>query len=1000
MFTRISVLTFLGLLFISNAFAQNITITGVVTDAADRSAIPAVSIQVKGTTSGTQTDASGRYSINAPSNSTLVFTYIGYTTREVPVNNQTSVNIALQSDVQNLEQVVVVGYGTQRKIDVTGSVSTVKGEDITKQASVNPVSSLQGRVAGVNITNNGAPGSSPQITIRGTGTIYGNTGVLYVVDGVWYDDINFLNPADIANISILKDASSQSIYGIRAANGVVLVTTNRGKRGDATVNYNGYVGIQSVTNAVDMTNATEYATAVNELYGLLNQPALFANTNLGEGTNWRDVILRDAMVTNHQISVNGGGEKSTYNLSLGYLNQDGNVENNNYKRYTARLSSDFQIFEPLKVGYNVTGSSSASKDAPGSIFRGLYAASPVVPVFNADGSYGDPNSFNLGNGSNMNPQATLDFYNQRTARYKVTGNVFAELKFLKDFTFKTSFGGDFGQDEVRSYTPKYFATTAQNATISVLGVNRVETRNWIIENTLSYDKKIEDHNFTVLLGQTAQRFKSYSLNASAQNVPFNSDADLYLSLGDAASRVINDSGSLNTAASYFGRVNYSFANKYLLNASLRADGASQFFGGDDMWGYFPSIGAGWVITNEEFMKDQKIFTNLKLRGSWGKVGNAGVPINPTTQLVSQGAGLIAFFGGLPYTGAGITTLVPPAIFWERSAGTDIGLEMGFMKNRLNVELDYYNKTTEQAIFDIPIFGSLGTSNSRLIGNQADFRNRGFEFSATWSDKTAGDLTYSISANLGINNNKVLNVTTGNNPIYAGGTGLVSGALATRTVAGRPIGEFFGYQVAGIFQSNEEAAASPQAGTTAGDFKYVDQNGDGLIDGRDRISLGNPNPKYNYGVNTNFAYRNFDLTIDVQGVAGVDIYNANLGYRFGNENFTKEFFDNRWTGPGSTNTYPSAKIGGATNYLPNDFYVESGAYVRLRNVQLGYSLPSELVNKWKMRKFRVFANAQNALNFFGYRGFSPEVGGSPTNAGIDANVYPLFATYNVGVNVTF
>jgi len=391
---------------------------------------------------------------------------------------------------------------------------------------------------------------------------------------------------------------------------------------------------------------------------------------------------------------------------------------------------------------------------------------------------------------------------------------------------------------------------------------------------------------------------------------------------------------------------------------------------------------------------------LKLRGSWGKVGNAGVPINPTTQLVSQGAGLIAFFGGLPYTGAGITTLVPPAIFWERSAGTDIGLEMGFMKNRLNVELDYYNKTTEQAIFDIPIFGSLGTSNSRLIGNQADFRNRGFEFSATWSDKTAGDLIYSISANLGINNNKVLNVTTGNNPIYAGGTGLVSGALATRTVAGRPIGEFFGYQVAGIFQSNEEAAASPQAGTTAGDFKYVDQNGDGLIDGRDRIALGNPNPKYNYGVNTNFAYRNFDLTIDVQGVAGVDIYNANLGYRFGNENFTKEFFDNRWTGPGSTNTYPSAKIGGATNYLPNDFYVESGAYVRLRNVQLGYSLPTELVNKWKMRKFRVFANAQNALNFFGYRGFSPEVGGSPTNAGIDANVYPLFATYNVGVNVTF
>jgi TonB-linked SusC/RagA family outer membrane protein len=999
-FTRTSVLTFLGLLFITNVFAQNVTVTGVVTDAADRTAIPAVSILVKGTTTGTQTDASGRYSINAAPNSTLVFTYIGYTTSEVAVNNRPTINIALQSAAQNLEQVVVVGYGTQRKIDVTGSVSSVKGEDISKQASVNPVGALQGKVAGVSITNNGAPGASPQITIRGTGTIYGNTGVLYVVDGVWYDDISFLNPADIANISILKDASSQSIYGIRAANGVVLVTTVRGKKGDATINYNGYVGIQSVTNAVEMTNATEYATAVNELYDLIGSDPLFANTNLGEGTNWRDVVLRDAMVTNHQLSVNGGSEKSTYNLSLGYLNQDGIVKNNNYKRYTARLSSDFQLLEPLKVGYNVTGTSSASKDAPGSIFRGLFAASPVVPVFNPDGSYGDPNTFNLGNGSNMNPQATLDFYNQRTAKYRVTGNVFAELKFLKNFTFKTSFGGDFGQEEVRSYTPEYFATTAQNATTSVLGVNRVETRNWIIENTLSYDRKINDHTFTALIGQTAQRFKSYTLNATAQNVPFNSDADLYLSLGDAASRIINDSGTLNTAASYFGRLNYSFKNKYLLNASLRADGASQFFGGSDLWGYFPSIGAGWVITNEGFMDNQTLFTNLKLRGSWGKVGNAGVPINPTTQLVSQGAGQIAFFNGLPYTGAGITTIVPPAIFWERSAGTDIGLEMGFLKNRLNVELDYYNRTTEQAIFDIPIFGSLGTSNSRLIGNQADFRNRGFEASATWSDKTAGDLTYSISANIGINNNKVLNVTTGSNPIYAGGAGLVSGALATRTVAGSPIGEFFGYQVAGIFQTNEEATASAQAGTTAGDFRYVDQNNDGLIDGRDRIALGNPNPKYNYGVNTNFAYKNFDLTLDIQGVAGVDIYNANLGYRFGNENFTKEFFDNRWTGQGSTNTYPSAKLGGATNYLPNDFYVESGAYIRLRNIQLGYSLPTQLVSKWKMRKLRVFANAQNALNLFGYRGFSPEVGGTPTNAGMDVNVYPLFATYNMGVNVTF
>jgi TonB-linked SusC/RagA family outer membrane protein len=1000
LFTKFSVSALFYFLFLSTAFAQNITVQGVVTDGADKTPLPGVSIQIKGSQSVTQTNVSGNYSVSVPGTAVLVFTYIGYTTREVPVNNQTSLNIALASSAQQLEQVVVVGYGTQRKIDVTGAVSSVKGEDISKQASTNPVSSLQGKVAGVSITNNGAPGSSPKITIRGTGTIYGNTNVLYVVDGVWYDDINFLNPADIANISILKDASSQSIYGIRAANGVVLVTTVRGMKGDATINYNGYFGIQKVTNPVKMANATEYATAVNELYGILNQPPLFANTDFGEGTDWYKQVLRTAMVNNHQISINGGTDKSSYNLSLGYLNQDGIIEKNNYKRYTARLSSDFQVLKALKIGYNVTGTSSSSNDTPDALYHGLYAASPVVPIFKSSGVYGDPNDFNLGNGSNVNPQATLDFYNQTTKRYRVTGNVFAELKFADHFTFRTSAGGDFGQDEVRNYVPKYFATTAQNANISVLNVDRTETRNWILENTLTYDNKWGDHNLTVLAGQTAQRYKGYTINASAQNVPFSSDGDLYLSLGNATGRTIEDSGTLNTAASYFGRVNYSFKSKYLLNASIRADGASQFFGGSDLWGYFPSVGAGWVISNEDFMKDQTVFSNLKLRGSWGKVGNAGVPINPTTSVVSQIPQLIAFYNGVANTGASITTIVPPALFWERSAGIDIGLEMGFLKNKLSLEADYYNRKTEQAIFDIPILGSLGTSNSRLIGNQADFRNRGFEFSATYADKTSAGFSYSISGNVGFNDNKVLNVTSGSNPIYAGGAGLTGGALATRTVAGGPIGAFFGYQVDGIFQTNEEATASGQSGTTAGDFKYRDQNADGVIDGKDRIVLGNPNPKINYGLNTTFGYKNFDLTVDIQGVAGVDIYNANLGYRFGNENFTKDFFDNRWHGEGTSNTYPSPKIAGASNYLANSFYVESGAYIRLRNIQLGYNLPQSLMTKWKMQKLRVFANAQNAINIFNYRGFSPEVGGTPTNAGVDANVYPLFATYNLGLNLTF
>ncbi|MEJ2905425.1 TonB-dependent receptor [Pedobacter panaciterrae] len=1000
-FTKLSVLTFLCFLFINAASAQDITIRGVVSDGADKTTLPGVSVLVKGTQIGTQTDATGKYAISAPANATLVFSYIGYNPTEMQVNNRTVINVELASSSQQLEQVVVVGYGTQKKIDVTGSVGNVKGEDIAKQASVNPVSSLQGKVAGVTITNVGAPGGTPQLTIRGTSTIYGKTGALYVVDGVWYDDINFLNPADIADISILKDASAQSIFGIRGANGVVLVTTTKGKKGDPIINYNGSVGFQRVTNKVEMANASEYATAVNEAYALLGQPALFASTDLGKGTDWYGLMLRDAMVTNHQISINGGTEKSTYNLSLGYLNQDGIVKNNNYQRYTARLSNDIQIFEALKIGYNVAANSSKSKDAPTALFRGLYAASPVVPVFNPDGSYGDPNDFNLGNGSNINPQVTMDFFNQRTTKYKVTGNVFAELKLLKDFTFKTSVGGDFGQEEVRGYVPKYEATTAQNNTISKLNIDRVENRNWIIENTLTYDKQWDDHRLTVLAGQTAQRVKTYKTFAEAQNVPYSSESDLYLALGDAASRSIRDEGELSTFSSYFARVNYAYKNKYLLNASFRRDGASQFYGFDsNPWGNFPSVGAGWVITNEDFMKDQKVFSNLKLRGSWGKVGNAGVPFNPSTLTVDQSAALIAFFGGNPQTGASIRSIVPPSLLWERSAGTNVGLEMGFMENRLKIETDYYTRKTEQAIFNIPILGSLGTTNSTILGNQADIKNSGVEFLTTWADKTQGGLTYTISANLGINNNKVLNVSSGDNPVYQGGVGLTSGYRSTRTVNNRPIGEFFGYQVAGIFQTAEEVAEWKNNKFSIGDFKFADINNDGTIDDRDRVVLGNPNPKFSYGVNTNFAYKSFDLTVDIQGVAGVDVLNANLANRFGNENYTKDFFDHRWTGPGSSNTYPSANLANELNKAPSSFYVESGDYIRLRNIQLGYTLPQSLTTKWKARSLRVFINAQNAVNLFGYKGFSPEVGGTPTNAGIDTNVYPLFATYNFGVNLTF
>jgi len=1000
-FTRLSVLAAICLLTINVAFAQNITVKGKVIDGGDKSSLPGVTVLVKGTQTGTQTDANGNYSISAPANATLVFNFIGFTAQEQAVSNRTTINVSLASQDQQLEQVVVVGYGTQRKIDVTGSVATVKGEDISKQASVNPVSALQGKVAGVSITNNGAPGSSPQITIRGTGTIYGNTGVLYVVDGVWYDEISFLNPADIENLSILKDASSQSIYGIRAANGVVLVTTKRGKTGEPTINYNGSVGFKAVTNQVEMANATEYATIINELSASNGASPLFANpSSFGTGTNWYNQAFRNALQTNHQLSVNGGTEKTTYNFSLGYTNEDGIVKTQNYKRYTAKLSNDFQVLKPLKIGYTVSGTSINSNDIDGGIFRQLYAAGPVVPVYYADGTYGDANDFSLGGGNNFNPQVTLDFFNQQSKNYRINGNVYAELTIAKNFTFRTSAGGDFGQAEVRGYTPLYSATQGQRTTQSTLRINRTETRNWILENTLTYKNTFGDHSITALVGTTAQRRKSYNINATAFDVPYSSDGDLYLSLGTAATRTVVDGGSLSTSASYFGRVNYSYKDKYLLNATIRRDAASQFFGGGDLWGNFPAVGAGWVISNENFMKDQKVVNYLKLKGSWGKVGNAGVPINPTTLTVAQGGNLVAFFNGVGYTGANVNSLVPSFLNWERTTGTDIGIEARFLDNHLTIETGVYNKKTEQAIFEIPILTSIGTASGTLIGNQADFQNRGFEFLATYSNQSKNGFGYSVSGNIGINNNKVLSVVTGQNPIYAGGAGIANGGLATRTIQGGAIGQFFGYDVAGIFQTAAEVTASAQPNAKPGDFKYVDQNGDGVIDGKDRIVLGNPNPKFSYGLNTTFNYKNFDLSLDIQGVAGVDVYNANVAYRFGNENYSKDFYDNRWHGAGTSNIYPSANVGSTANAAPNSFYVEDGSYIRLRNIQLGYALPSSLMSKWKMQRVRIFVDAQNAINLFGYKGFTPEIGGTPTNAGIDANVYPLSATYRLGLQVTF
>ena len=1007
-------LVLLPLLLSLTAWSQEAEVTGKVISADDGLPIPGVNVVVEGTTKGTATDVDGNYSLLlAPGENLLVFTFVGFKPMTVEVNGRSTIDISLESDVTALDEIVVVGYGEQRKIDITGSVHNVDGEEITKQPSVNAISALQGRVAGVQITNSGSPGAAPQIRIRGTGTVYGNPNPLYVVDGVWYDDITFLNPGDIAEMSILKDASSQSIYGVRAANGVVLITTKKGKQdGPATVSYNGFVGTQIVTNQVDMATGPQFATMVNELDVVNANAPRYANPSSFGTTDWYDEILRDALISNHTISISGGGENSTYNFSLGYLSQEGIVETNTFKRYTARLQNDFQAFDFLKIGYTITGALNRSDDIPTGIFHELYSASPITPVYEADGSYGDPNDYAASSSTLFNPQATIDFYDQESQNYRITGNVFAELTFLKDFTFRTSLGGDFAENELRNYTPAYEATLSQRRDISLLKRERSENRNWILENTLTFSRELnERHNITVLLGQGAQQYQFYKLIGTAENVPNNSEGDFYFTLGDPGTALVDDEGDLSTVASYFARVNYSFMDKYLLTASFRADGSSKF-GSDDRWGYFPSVGIGWVMSEENFMADQTIFNNLKLRGSWGRIGNSSVPANTSVLRVSQPPAFVYVGGnGETLAGASINTITPPTTVWETGVGTDIGLEANFLDFRLYAEVDYYIKDTEDAIFAIPILRSLGTELGTIVANQATFRNSGFEFLVTWNDQPNDDFSYSISANLGINENEVLEVSTGRNPIDQA-VGTTGGANNTRTIVGEPIGQFYGFEVVGIFQSQEDIDAYVSNGeliqpnAKPGDFKFADLNNDGRIDGLDHRFLGNPNPRNTYGINTTWRYKAFDLTLDFQGVAGVELYNANLGARFGSENFTREFYENRWHGAGTSNEYPSANIGGGDNYRSNSFYVESGDYFRIRNVQLGYNLPSSITERWKINALRIYANAQNPVTFFSYRGMTPEIVGdptqeaAPTRAGVDTNVYPMYATYNLGLNVTF
>lgn len=992
-------------------FAQQKTVTGKVVGS-DGSPIVGASVVEKGTANGTTTDGAGNFSISVSNNATLSFSFVGYEEQDIVVGSRREVDAVLIRAEELLNQVVVVGYGTQRKIDVTGSVAQVSGGDIAKQGVVNPLSGIQGKVPGVQITNNGAPGSSPNIVIRGLGTFNGGTAPLYVVDGVWTDNIQFLNPSDIESINILKDASSQAIYGVKAANGVVIVTTRKGARGKSIINYNGNVGWQVANHIPKMADASQYATLFNELQTSSGGTDFLDPSTFGEGTNWFNQALRNGITTQHNISVNGGGDKSTYNISLGYLNQQGVLKTNKYERFTGSFKQDVKPTSYLTVGYSVVGEYGRLNNPPGGIWRSLYTAPPVLPVHYADGSYGDPGAFGLGSAVS-NPQVPLDLNNALTQDYHLNGNTYIEVKFLRHFTWHTSFGGVFTQSDFRNFTPIYKANSNQQSTHNTLTRNTTSGRNWILDNTLTYTNVFGQHRVTLMAGQEAQRLHNYNTFGTATDGSLSSNPQTwYLGLGTGNNGTVRDEVSLERTLSYFGRGTYSYHDRYTLTATVRSDGSSLFTANSGR-ATLPSVGVAWIVSNEDFMQKQSIFDLLKIKGSWGIIGNSHVPLSASVAQ-AVGSSLILGNNGIILPGQSVASAIPPPLNWEKNEGTDVGIEAALLDNRLTVDLDYYNRLTKNLIFALFLPNSNGFSSPSVLQNLGVVRNRGFEINLGWRDVVGHDFHYSVSGNLSYNQNEFTeNKFGGHQQFFAGGSAATGGQLGTVTTMGEPLGSFYGYKVIGIFQTEADVqnykdpkGTLYQPNARPGDFKYAKLSDDGIgaIGGKDRMIIGNPNPKYFYGINTTFEYKHFDLSLDFNGVAGVDIYNANKGLRFGNENFTEDFYNNRWHGQGTSNTYPSVNIGGGQNYFINDWYVESGNYFRIRNVQLGYTLPNGILKKAGIKSLRVFVNALNPVIFTNYTGFSPEIAGaavnSPGNYGIDNNVYPITATYSAGINLTF
>jgi len=1021
-------LLFLSLLLGSQTLlAQQRQVTGKVTST-DGKPIPGAAVKVKGKAGGTGTNNDGVFAISAQTGETLQISSVGFQSKEVAVPQGNTVNVTLADDNQNLEEVVVVGYGVQQKKLVTGASVQVKGDVLQNQSTANPLQALQGQTPGVQITTaTGQPGGNVKVVIRGLGTI-GNAGPLYVVDGVLTGDISYLNAADIESVDVLKDAASAAIYGSQAANGVVLITTRTGKKGQSgQITFDAYAGVQNVANKIDMLNSQEYATIMNEAAINGGKQPLFSTSQiaaLGEGTNWIDrMFVKDALTQNYSLGASGASEASVYSTGLSYTGQEGVVGGkglSNYQRYSFRINTEHNFYKDIiKLGQHLTytdikNNGVAVGNQYNNTLRGAFNTSPFVPVYDENGNFFD-NSKSTWNNGEANPYAQMVYNNQnRSNSQRLLGDVYLTVQPIKGLTFRTSLGMDYSAGESHSFTPIYNLSIYAYSTTTKASQTMNKGKSLIWDNLLTYKFNIkEQHNFEILAGTSAYRADGTSIYGTNTNLIFDDLDHAWLSNAtNKNSTGITIGGRPNDAdrrLSYFGRINYNYKEKYLLNATFRADGSSRF-SSQNRWGYFPSVSAGWVATNEDFLAGQKGWLDfLKVRASWGQVGNQNIAAFQYLAPITL-SNVNYIFGpteGENTPGAYPSRLSNAGLKWETSEQTDFGFDANLLKGKLSVTFDWYNKTTKDWLIVAPILATAGADAPFINGGNVT--NKGIELALTYRDKI-GDFGYSVGVNGAYNKNKVGEIPTADGIIHGAAAQLYDNSLEFyRAANGMPIGYFWGLKTAGIFQNEAEVAGYRNAAgkviqpsAQPGDAKFVDLNGDGLIDNLDRTMIGKPNPDYTFGITLSADYKGLDFMLVASGVAGNDIVQSyrNQASQYGN--YTTAILD-RWHGEGSSNTVPRVTEDNRNYTNFSDLYIQKGDFLRISNVTIGYDL-SRLVKKGYLKKVRFYASALNLYTFTKYDGMDPEIGyGSDTDAfasGIDVGYYPRPRTFMLGANIKF